>query len=307
MIINLDKFQSVKDFKVDFTDGRPGIYFLLNINEKTKRYIKSGNEYFENKYGNYVIDHGMDITERIPRVLRYIGESTIPIIRLTDHYFVGQRIDNGQFKKGIGPVFTHIRVIKGFKRFEYDTVRLHHERLLVRKYLPELNQASQLTDNQKIIILNSEGKVTPYDLLKPYLLHARDLFKAYQAWEKEDMKYIEENFIPYKLERPSTGLIHPNKRDPRLYRDKDGNKKGFGSWVNDCVLLYHKKQVAAIKIWSSNRKKFIRLYDPDRYEKNKIKNKQYNKQHYLKNREFNLINAKLYKKLKKQKNQPGLL
>ena len=301
MIINLNKFQSIKNFKVDFTDCKSGIYFLISIDEKTKRYVKSGNNYFENKNGNYVIDHGMDITGRIPRVLKYIGESSIPIIRLTDHYFIERRPDNGKFKKGVGPVFTHVRVISGFKRFEYDTVRAHHERLLVRKYLPELNQASQISDNQKIIILNSQGKVTPHDLIKPYLLHARDLFKAYLAWEKEDMNYIKENFVEYKLERSSTGLIHPNKIDPRLYRGRNGKKKIFGRWVNDSVLLYHKKQVEAAKIWTKNRKLFIKIYDPDRYEQNRIKNKEYTKNNYLKNREFNIMHAKMYKKLKNKK------
>ena len=31
MIINLNKFQSVKNMTVDFTKNKPGIYFLLNI------------------------------------------------------------------------------------------------------------------------------------------------------------------------------------------------------------------------------------------------------------------------------------
>jgi hypothetical protein len=35
----------------------------------------------------------------------------------------------GADKHGVGPVFTHIRIIKGFIRFNYDTVRIHHETL----------------------------------------------------------------------------------------------------------------------------------------------------------------------------------
>jgi hypothetical protein len=302
MIINLNKFKSIKNITIDFTKIKPGIYFVLNVNEKTPRYKKVKNTYIQDQKGNYVIDHGMDILEKIPRVLKYIGESLYPIARLIVHY-----TNHLESKStGIGPVFTHLRVLSNFKRFEYDSIRLHHERLLVRKYLPDLNQASQLTDSQKLIILNSGGKVTPYDLIKPYLLHARDLYKAFKAWEIEDMEYIKKELVPYKLEN-KTGLIHPNKRDPRLYRNEKNVKKIFGKWLGESVLRFHKKQVDAIKIYNVNYGLFKKLYDPERYEKDLTNSRVSAAKSYVKNREYKLKTSKIYKKLRNEKNQPILL
>lgn len=287
---------------MDFTKIKPGIYFVLNVNEKTPRYKRIKNTYIQDQKGNYVIDHGMDIFEKVPRVLKYIGESSYPIARLVVHYTNCSDIK----KHGIGPVFTHVRVVSGFKRFEYDSIRLHHERLLVRKYLPDLNQASQLTDTQKIIILNSEGKVTPYDLIKPYLLHARDLYKAFKAWEVEDMEYIKKELVPYKLEN-KTGLIHPSKKDPRLYRNEKNVKKRFGQWIGGGVLMFHKKQVDAIKVYNVNSRLFVKLYDPERYEETLVSTRISAAKSYVKNREYKIKASKIYKQLRKKINQSVLL
>lgn len=307
MIINLNKFQSVKNITVDFTNNKPGVYFLLNINEKTPRYKRIKNSYIQDQNGNYVIDHGMDITERVTRVLIYVGESIYPIKRLASHYFE-KNVDKKERKekKGIGPIFTHVRILDKFKRFEYDSVRCHHEKLLVRKYLPYLNQASQLTENQKLIVLNSEGKLSPYDLFKPYLMHARDIFKAYKAWEIEDEDYIKKELTPHKTKNKA-GLIHHNKRDPRSYRDKKGEKIPFGWWVNASVMRYHKKQTAASTAYNINYKKFIKLYDPDRYKKILIRDKLQSKDNYKKNKKYRKTYEKLIYKLRKEKNQPTLL
>lgn len=302
MILNLNKFQSVKNVTTDFTKSKPGIYFLLDINEKTPRYRRVKNTYVQDLNGNYVIDHGMDILGKVPRVLKYIGESKCPIIRLSTHYF-------SENNSSVGQVFTHLRILSGFKRFEYDSIRLHHERLLVRKYLPDLNLASQLTDNQKLVILNSVGKVTPYDLIKPYLLHARDLYRAFKAWEIEDMDYIKNELVPYEFKNKA-GLIHPNKKlDPRSYKNKRNIKKRFGQWVSDAVLFFHKKQVSAIKIYSKNIKLFTKLYNFERYEEVLVKNRGYSVKSYKKNKVYKLKASKIYHQLKKEKknNLPVLL
>jgi len=307
MIINLNKFQSVKNITSDFTKNKPGIYFLLDVNEKTPRYKRIKNSYIQDPNGNYVIDHGMDITERVTRVLIYVGESIYPIRRLASHYFE-ENVDkkNRKDKKGIGPVFTHVRIIDKFKGFKYDSIRLHYERILVRKYLPHLNQASQLTENQKLIILNSEGKVSPYDLIKPYLLHSKNIYEAFKAWETEDMNYINEEFVSYDLKNKA-GLIHPNTRDSRLYRDKKGNKLRFGRWLGDAVLRYHKKQVKAIKTYGINYKLFIKIYDQERYKEILRRDKITSAKTYIRNKEYKLKVSKIYRKLKKQNNQPELL
>jgi hypothetical protein len=304
MIINLNKFQSVKNMAIDFTKNKPGIYFLLNIDDKTPRYKRIKNTYIQDPKGNYVIDHGMDITERVARVLMYIGESIYPIRRLTEHYFEDKL--NKKQKRGVGPIFTHVRIINKFKNFEYDTIRLHYERILVRKYLPHLNQASQLTENQKLIILNSAGKVSPYDLIKPYLLNSRDIYKAFKAWEIEDMNYIDKEFVTF-CAKNKTGLVHPNTRDSRLYNDKRGKKLIFSSWVSDSLLRFHKKQVEAIKIYGMNYKLYIKMYDQERYKEILRRDKISSAKTYIKNREYKLKASKIYKKLKKQVNQQELI
>jgi len=302
MIINLNKFQSVKNITIDFTKNKPGIYFLLYVNEKTPRYKKVKNTYIQDLKGNYIIDHSIDILGKVPRVLKYIGESIYPILRLAVHYFSENN------NSSVGPVFTHLRILRGFKRFEYDSIRLHHERLLVRKYLPDLNLASQLTDSQKLIILNSVGKVTPYDLIKPYLLHARDLYRAFKAWEVEDIEYIKNELIPYKLENKA-GLIHPNAKDPRLYRDKKNIKKKFGRWVDQAIIPFHKKQGIAMKKFLINNYNNIKLYDSERHEENLIRIRASGAKNYKKNKVYKLKASKIYSRLRKEKknNLPVLL
>ena len=304
MIINLNKFQSVKNITMDFTKNKPGIYFLLDVNEKTPRYKRIKNTYVQDSKGNYVMDHSIDILGKVPRVLKYIGESMYPIRRIAVHYFSND--NDKKYMIGVGAVFTHIRIISGFKRFEYDSIRLHHERLLVRKYLPDLNQASQLSDNQKLIILNSGGKVTPYDLIKPYLLHARDLYRAFKAWEIEDMEYIKKELVPYKLEN-KIGAIDPSKIDLRLYRDKKNIKKGFGRWVQQAVVSFHKKQVDAITKFYAVQYEIIKLYDPGRHEELSKRKRITAKKHYHKNKNNISTIGKIYRRLKKKIDQPVLL
>ena len=116
MIINLNKFQSIKNITIDFTKNKPGIYFLLDVNEKTPRYKRIKNTYVQDPKGNYVMDHSIDILGKVPRVLKYIGESTYPVRRIATHYF--NNVDGNTPTAGVGPVFTHVRVMNNFKRFE---------------------------------------------------------------------------------------------------------------------------------------------------------------------------------------------
>jgi len=208
----------------------------------------------------------------------------------------------GVDKIGVGPVFTHIRIIKGFIRLGYDSVRVHHETLLVRKYLPELNKNSQLTDSQKLIILNSEGKVTPYDFMTPYLIHARDIFKAYNAWLIEDMDYIKNEFAPYKMEN-KVGIIYKNKQNPTLYK-YNNIKKSFSQWFQQSVLRFHKKQVESNLEFTKKERIYIKLYDEEKYELILKRNKEKHIKNYKENgdqlRKLSKLYAVINKKNKKQ-------
>ena len=310
MIINLNKFQSVKDIRMDLTNLIPGIYLLINVNEKTPRYTRSRGVYFPDPKGNCVIDRGVDIINKVPRILKYIGEGNTVYKRLIDHYrFDSSKLDKkkkGLDKFGVGPVFTHVRIIKGFIRLTYDSVRLHHETLLVRKYLPELNKNSQLTDGQKLIVLNSEGKVTPYDFMSPYLIHARDIFKAYKAWLIEDMDYIKNEFVHYKMEN-KVGYIHENKQNPTLYKF-NGIKKSFSKWFQQSVLRFHKKQVKANLEHAQKVRNFIKLYDEEKYELMIKRSKKNNLKQYMKKGDLLRKLSKLYIQVnKKNKKQLGLI
>ena len=309
MIIDLNKCESIKDIKMDLTNLIPGLYFLFNVDDKTSRYKKIGKEYVPDINGNYVMDKGIDILNKSHRVLKYIGQGNTIYKRLIDHYRHDEKtVDvkkKGADKQGVGPVFTHIRIIKGFIRLDYDTVRIHHETLLVRKYLPELNNSSKLTENNIIIILNSAGKVSPYDLMVPYNIHARDIFRAYQAWLTEDMEYINNELVPYKMENWA-GVIHPNRRDPRLYR-LNGVKLGFSKWFATAVLRFHKKQKEAYVLFCKQLHNFIKLYDTDRYEDTLERNR-INKKNKTKNqREYDRFVSKMYRQKLKNNKQPELL
>lgn len=310
MIINLNKFESIKDIRIDLTNLVPGIYFLINVDDKTPRYTRSRGTYFPDPKGNCVIDRGIDIMNKVPRILKYVGVGNTVYRRLMDHYrFDSSKIDKkkkGLDKMGVGPVFTHVRIIKGFIRLNYDSVRLHHETLLVRKYLPELNKNSQLTNSQKLIILNSEGKVTPYDFMSPYLIHARDIFKAYKAWLIEDMEYIKNELVPYKMEN-KVGYIHKNKQNPTLYKFNE-IKKSFSKWFQQSVLRFHKKQVKANLEHSQKERIYIKLYDEEKYESIIKRTKKNNLKQYMEKGDILRKLSRLYKEMnKKNKKQIELL
>ena len=302
MIINLNKFVSINNFKLDFTKIIPGIYFLIWVDDNTQRWKRINGKYIPHKDGYYVIDHGFDLNNVVPRVLKYIGESTKPVRRLIDHYFCSE----DSRSSGIGPKFTHIRIIKGFKRLSYDTIRLHHETLFVRKYLPDLNQASTFSENYRTLLKNSNGLLTPNDILKPHVLHARDIYRAYVAWEKEDQKYLDTELVKLKITN-RVGLIHPKRRDTRQYRNQKGEKIRFSRWVNDAVLALHKKQKEAMTDWRVRMRKYIKLFNPNRYKLILDRDKIHSKNTYKRSGEFIRKSKFLAYRLKKNKNQPELL
>jgi hypothetical protein len=299
MIINLNKFVSIKNFKLDFTNISPGIYFLLWVDDNTQRWKRIKGQYVPHKDGNYVIDHGFDLNNTIPRVLKYIGESYKPIRRLLDHYFCPEDSSGG-----IGPKFTHIRIVKGLKRLSYDSIRLHHETLLVRKYLPDLNQASTFSKNYRTLLKNSNGLIRPQDLIRPHVLHARDIYKAYRAWETEDQNYLDTELVKLKLTNKA-GLRHPKRRDSRQYRNKKGEKIRFSRWVHDAVLTLHKKQKEAVTDWRKRIRKYIKLFNPERYQFILDRDKKHSKNTYKKHGDFIRKSKSLAYKLNKK--QPELL
>lgn len=299
MIINLNKFVSIKNFKVDFTNVIPAIYFLISIDDNTQRWKRVNGKYIPHKDGNYVIDHGFDLDNTVPRVLKYIGESIRPVKRLLDHYFCPENSI-----AGIGPNFTHIRMITKLKRLSYDSIRLHHERLFVRKYLPDLNQASTFNENYRILLRNGAGLITPQDLIRPYILHARDIYRAYKAWEKEDQKYLKTELIEPKLKNKA-GLKHPNKRDTRQYRDKKGNKIRFSRWVHDAVWSLHKKQKEAVTDWRIRIRKYIKLFNPKQYQFMLDRDRMHSRNTYKRDIAFIRKTKALSYRL--NKNQPKLL
>ena len=144
MIINLNKFQKITNLNFDLTDERPIIYFLIKVNDDTPRYKRVNGQYVEDRDGNFVIDEGYDPFELRKRILIYIGETINSLARIHEHYYAGKKGKSKRLSKGIGNKFNYIRIMRGFKRFSYDSVRLHEETKLVRKYLPEENQSSRV-------------------------------------------------------------------------------------------------------------------------------------------------------------------
>lgn len=299
MIINLNRFQEVKNFKADLTDNRPTLYILISVDDKTPRYTRKNGEYVLDKQGSIVIDKGYDIFGLVPRVLKYIGETIHFLARLHDHY-------NRDYASEVGKVFTHFRCIKGLKRLNYDSVRIHQETILVKKYLPEINKAAQLSDIQKLILLNSNGKVSPHELSEPYLLHARDIYIAYEAWNKEDMNYIKKFLI--KKSANKANIQKPGKRNAASFFDYKGVKFKFSVWFQRVVRKLHVKQVEAFVINRKNYYNYIKTYVPEEYERILKRQKLYNVTYNSVNKDYiNLYHKLRRKNESKSKDQVDLL
>ena len=251
----------------------------------------------------WIKDPGYDPLDLTTRSLMYIGETINEWSRLYDHYYHGEKGRGGRSKskaKGIGPIFTHVRMIKGFKRLQFDTVRRHEETKLVRKYLPYKNQASQFTDKYKCIMLNSNGEITPWDLMYPYLIHGRDYYKAFLAWDKEDMSLIEKELI-----EPNNFTMsgEPNMRTVTNHFYKKGKKLPFGQFMKDVVINRHKKQHEAMKLWRRNMLKWTKEYATDFYLDKVMKDRGYNRSNYKQNRARFIKIAKLNKRIRRDKKE----
>jgi hypothetical protein len=308
MIININKLVNIKKITFDLTDGRPFIYFLFQIDEDTPRYSRVNGQYIEDKNGSFIMDHGPNFIKQESRTLVYIGQTTNLIPRICEHFWTGTK---GKSKSKTYAVkkFNYIRQSKSFKMFDFDTIRQHYEKILVRKYLPFYNQASRFTKNQIKLILNSNNRIKPQELMKSYVLNSRDIYKAFKAWEIEDMHYLKND-----LERPTskmfilTGLHHPTKnlkRDLTYYNNK-GEKYKFGRFIEEIILPFHKKQRKAYLKYKRQMKLFIKMFDKIRHKDNVIKHRLRTSDHYQKNKEFLKDRERRYKKLKKI-NQQELL
>jgi hypothetical protein len=308
MIININKLVDIKKITFDLTDGRPFIYFLFQIDEDTPRYSRVNGQYIEDKKGSFIMDHGPNFIKQESRTLVYIGQTTNLIPRICEHFWTGTK---GKSKSKTYAVkkFNYIRQSKSFKMFDFDTIRQHYEKILVRKYLPFYNQASRFTKNQIKLILNSNNRIKPQELMKSYVLNSRDIYKAFKAWEIEDMHYLKND-----LERPTskmfilTGLHHPTKnlkKDLTYYNNK-GEKYKFGRFIEEIILPFHKKQRKAYLKYKRQMKLFIKMFDKIRHKDNVIKHRLRTSDHYQKNKEFLKDRERRYKKLKKI-NQQELL
>lgn len=308
MIININKLMNIKEMKFDLTDGRPFLYFLFQIDETTPRYSRVNKRFVEDKNGSFVMDTGPNFTEQGSRTLVYIGQTTNLVPRICEHFWTGTK---GKSKSKTYAVkkFNYVRQSKSFKMFNFDTIRQHYEKILVRKYLPFYNQASRFTTQQIKLILNSNNRIKPQELMKPYDLNSRDIYKAFKAWEIEDMHYLRND-----LEKPTskmfmlTGLHHPNKnlkRDLTYYNNK-GEKYKFGRFIEEIILPFHKKQREAYLKFKRQMRFFIKMFDKIRHKNNVIKHRLRTSDHYQKNKEFLKDRERKYKKLKRI-NQQELL
>jgi hypothetical protein len=281
MIVNTSKLVDITKITIDITDGRPYIYFLFNITDKTPRYRRENDEYVIDSKGKFVIDEGFDFFKKRKRVLKYIGQTMGKSIgRLIHHYYFDNvKTTDSRKKNGVGPIFTHYRLMK-IPRFIYDTVRLHHETLLVRKYLPEMNRSSStvFSDVQKMIILNSEGKVKISDIIYPYNLHARDIWLAAEAFKNEDWEWVKQNCDVSKQYKHLTiddlksgtysfgenfwmGKVRGKSRG-----QKKGKKKEFGRWFRSCVLFKHNKQVSATRAFQQKMIMLRKVYGDKNFD-----------------------------------------
>jgi hypothetical protein len=106
MIVNTSKLVDITKATIDITDGRPYIYFLFNITDKTPRYRRENDEYVIDSKGKFVIDEGFDLFKKRTRVLKYIGQTMGRSIgRIIHHYYFDnvKTTDSRKIQHGAGP------------------------------------------------------------------------------------------------------------------------------------------------------------------------------------------------------------
>lgn len=309
MIINTNKLTDIKKITFDLTDGRPFIYYLFQINEDTPRYSRINGKFVEDKNGTFIMDNGPNFFKQESRTLVYVGQTTASVARIYEHYWTGTK---GKSKSKLYAVkkFNYFRLSKSLKMFQFDSIRQHYEKIIVRKYLPFYNQASRFNNNQVKLIINSNGKINPRELMKPYVINSRDIYKAFKAWESEDAEYLKN-----ELERPlsemfkMTKLKHPtrNLKQELTYYDNKGSKLKFGRFIETIIVPFHKKQRQAYLEQRRKIKFFIKTFDKTRYKDRLLKQRILVTNHYKKNKEFLKERERMYKKLKRKNNQPQLI
>lgn len=279
MVIDLNKCMHRSKVTLNFTNVPLGtLYFLFQVNDTTPRYRRTTGGYVEDPNGSIVIDY-YDVWERAPRVLMYIGESKRIGSRLTEHCDSNKNIKN--IKTGLVEHFNYIRILTPFKRFQFDTVRNSEESRLVRIFIPKCNLASRFNDEYKKILLNSGGAVQPRDLIYPNVLHARDIYQAYIAWEKEDPEYLKKYISPPDPNWRKGTMTLKGPVDYYLY----GVKRKFGRFFRDVVEKRHIKTESVYQTYQNNLKKWTKQYIPDIFEMRRKRNSDLNKSKYRKRKE----------------------
>jgi len=300
MIIDVHKLEPIDNIKVDLNDTT-FIYFLFAIDEHTPRYSRVDGGYVHNPYGSIIMDHGFDVFHRNTRVLLYIGETSTGIRRINDHWI------SVNHKKGVGPIFTHMRRIRN-PRFMYDSVRLHYERVLVRKYLPKINKNANFTEKQLTILRNSKGKIKPQDITRPYLLNYNDIFEAYLAWDNEDESYLT-HVLGIQPTYNKLGFLVERRYMEGYYRDN--KKMPFGRFITDVVLHLHKKMKEASADFNKNIRAITKIFNIQAYEDKLEKDKMFNKKRYKNNKKELIAKSNEWRRLrnaekKKKSNSKGI-
>jgi hypothetical protein len=309
MIININKLMNIREMKFDLTDGRPFLYFLFQIDETTLRYSRVDGRFIEDKNGSFIMDHGPNFFKQESRTLVYIGQTKNSIARIYEHYWTGKK-GKSKSKKHAFKKFNYVRFSKPLKMFEFDTIRQHYERKIVRRYLPFYNQAAQFTVNQIKLILNSNGRIKPAELMKPYNLNVKDIFEAFKAWDIEDPNYLNNECIgSVSKMRSLTGIEYPDKniKDGLSYFTCHGKKFKFGRFIEEILIPYHKKQKKAFREFTNKLRFFIKTFDKTRQKERKLKTKKDNKNRYVRNKVFIMERQRNYRQAKKKINQPDLL
>jgi hypothetical protein len=302
MIININKLTDIRKITFDLTTEETCIYFLFQIDENTLRYNRVNGKLVEDKNGTFIMDNGPNFFKQELRTLAYIGQTKNFISRINEHYWAGVK-GKDKNKQSSVKKFNYFRMIKNIKAFQYDTVRSHYERVLVRKFLPYYNNASEFSENQIRLIKNSNGRINPRDLTKPYVINLKDIIKASIAWKTEDPEYLKNEFAkPISKMRELTKMEVPNKKyypkDLSYYRY---NKKyNFGKFVDEIIIPFHKKQRKAIVEARQKLKTWIKIFDPERYKFDVEKAKVRSKDNYEANKEFILKRQNEYKKILKK-------
>jgi len=190
----------------------------------------------------------------------------------------------------------------------YDSVRLHYERVLVRKYLPKINKNANFTEKQLTILRNSKGKIKPQDITRPYLLHYKDIFEAYLAWDKEDESYLT-HVLGIQPTYNKLGFLVERRYMEGYYRDN--KKMPFGRFVTDVVLHLHKKMKEASADFNKNIRAITKIFNIQAYEDKLEKDKMFNKKRYKNNKKELIAKSNEWRRLrnaekKKKSNSKGI-